>query len=188
MNGNEKGKASPTPENTLLRTNDRANADVPLLDRRLVRDDRVPRRQEGAFADAGGEGCEDHPRHIRRDGEHQNGRRQDRAPDQQEALPSAAVRVDPQGRRAHDHRDADRTEEETDDLRRDPGLREVRRDEDDEVAEPNRAKRVRKDNPSDLARDHREAEAASSRGWAGLGRLHRRSVPGGFRGIRGRGF
>src|SRR5439155_12408451 len=27
---------------------------VPLLDRRLVRDDRVPRRQEGAFADAGG--------------------------------------------------------------------------------------------------------------------------------------
>src|SRR5207249_11041237 len=26
MNGNEKGKASPTPENTLLRTNDRANA------------------------------------------------------------------------------------------------------------------------------------------------------------------
>src|SRR2546427_11752169 len=26
MNGNEKGKARPTPENTLLRTNDRANA------------------------------------------------------------------------------------------------------------------------------------------------------------------
>src|SRR5207244_1151520 len=26
MNGNEKGKASPTPENTLLRTNDKANA------------------------------------------------------------------------------------------------------------------------------------------------------------------
>src|SRR5437867_4260227 len=26
MNGNEKGNASPTPENTLLRTNDRANA------------------------------------------------------------------------------------------------------------------------------------------------------------------
>src|SRR5437899_10942262 len=26
MNGNEKGKASPTPENTLVRTNDRANA------------------------------------------------------------------------------------------------------------------------------------------------------------------
>src|SRR2546428_1873664 len=161
---------------------------VPLLDRRLVRDDRVPRRQEGAFADAGDEGCEDHPRHIRRDGEHQNGRRQDRAPDQQEALPSAAVRVNPQGRRAHDHRDADRTEEETDDLRRDPGLREVRRDEDDEVAEPNRAKRVRKDDPSDFSRDRGEAEAAASRGRAGLGRLHRESVPGGFRGIRGRGL
>src|SRR2546428_472509 len=67
---------------------------VPLLDRCLVRNDRVPRRQEGAFADAGDEGCEDHPFHLRREGEHENRRRQNRAPDQQETFPSAAVRVD----------------------------------------------------------------------------------------------
>src|SRR2546427_9835535 len=115
---------------------------VALLDRRLVGDDCVRRGQEAALDDAGDQGREDDPLHIRRQSEHQERRRKDRAPNQQEALATASVRVDPQGRRAHDHRDADRPEEEADDLRRYSDLRKVRGDEDREVAETDRAERV----------------------------------------------
>src|SRR3989441_833529 len=126
---------------------------VPLLDRRLIRDDRVPRGQERAFPDPRDDRGGDEPPEVRREGEHEHRRRQHHGRDQEEPPPTATVRVDPEGNRAEDHRHTLGAEEEANDLGPDADLRKVGRDEDGQVAEAHPAEHVREDNPADLPRD-----------------------------------
>src|SRR3990170_694773 len=77
---------------------------VPLLDRRLVRDDRVPRRQEGPVPDAEGDARDDEREDVRREAEGEEAGRERARGDDEEPLPAAAAGAHPQGDRADDHR------------------------------------------------------------------------------------
>src|SRR3989449_2230218 len=131
---------------------------APLLDRRLIRDNRVPRGQERAFPNPRDDRRGDEPPEVRREGEHEHRGRQDHGGDQEEPLPTATVRVDPEGNRAEDHRYTLGAEEEANDLGPDADLREVGPDEHVEVAEADAAEYVREHDPTDLPRDSGKPE------------------------------
>src|SRR2546425_13369015 len=69
--GNAKGRAKPAPTATLFKDERQRERGVPLLDRRLIGDDRVPRGQERAFPNPRDDRGGGEPPEVRRGSGHE---------------------------------------------------------------------------------------------------------------------
>src|SRR2546425_2550580 len=166
LEGGERQRQSEArPRRDVVQDERQRERGVPLLDRCLIGDDRVPRGQERTFPNPRDDRGGDEPPEVRREGEHEHRRRQDHGRDQEEPLPTATVRVDPEGDRAQDNRHTLGAEEEANDLGPDADLREVGPDEHVEVAEADAAEYVREHDPTDLPRDPGKPEPTADGRW-----------------------